>query len=598
MAGTSTTAKEKRARIINFVGLGILVLCFLGALVNVMRIKETYEGKDVIRIAHWQLELGVRDGMDELIRRFEKMKAEQGQEVKIVQIPIPEKAYTQYVTTQLIGGTAPDMIQVGFFPEEYLGRYFYPLTKVLQQKNPFIAKRYQELKAEKDKTDDEKYYERVYRKMRDDRWLDTFTDGLRGQYKPNLFEYYGVGFSQFTVRMFYNKDLFREAVGTDRPPENFRQLIAYCRQIEDYAETQPEEITPIASSKYQVEFMRGRYLGSMTADLYREQDVDMDGFCSDEEKLMAMLKGEYSVTNEQYKAAIDIMNDMADFFPRGFMSLGRMDSGFSFVQGRAGMISSGSWDAKSFIKKINELPENQRFEVGIFDLPMVAEDNPEYGQYTDGRVSEASTGTGFGFGITRYTKYFDLCVEFLQFCTLPENNTLLNEYAAWIPSVYGARATDMLQHFEPNYVGYWGNMSFHFWAGQSRMLEKQEYWPLISRDTDFASYAQHLQEHLPVAVADDYARAYRSFEEILPNRRAKVSSLLAAAVFGPAERRQENRIKLLRSWDTLVNLENGQRRFDSLMQEMLKQNRQEGYASPFTDKFLEQVKRIELNPKD
>jgi hypothetical protein len=34
------------------------------------------------------------------------------------------------------------------------------------------------------------------------------------------------------------------------------------------------------------------------------------------------------------------------------------------------------------------------------------------------------------------------------------------------------------------------------------------------------------------------------------------------------------------------------------MQEMLKQNRQEGYASPFTDKFLEQVKRIELNPKD
>jgi len=38
------------------------------------------------------------------------------------------------------------------------------------------------------------------------------------------------------------------------------------------------------------------------------------------------------------------------------MSVDRMDSGFSFVQGRSLMITSGSWDAASFLKQIGDQP--------------------------------------------------------------------------------------------------------------------------------------------------------------------------------------------------------------------------------------------------
>jgi ABC-type glycerol-3-phosphate transport system substrate-binding protein len=128
---------DKNSNWMNYLGLGILLICYVGAIWNVVSAKRQEQRADVIRLVHWQLELGVRDGLQELIEQFEAYKANQGQAVKVVQIPIPERAYTQYVTTQLIGGTAPDMIQIGRFPTEYLGRYFYPLSPVVQKKKPF-----------------------------------------------------------------------------------------------------------------------------------------------------------------------------------------------------------------------------------------------------------------------------------------------------------------------------------------------------------------------------------------------------------------------------------------------------------------------------
>lgn len=583
--------KENNRSYLNWLGLTVLLVCYLGALANVVKMKKAEAEFDTIRITHWQLELGVRDGLDAAIADFEAKKAAEGEKVRIVQIPVTERAYQQYVTTQLIGGTAPDMIEIGFFPEELLSRYFMPLSKIIQQPNPLLEERYQKLAALPERTEKEQTELDLLATLKDKPWMDTFTDGLRSQFNDRLQEYYGVGFSQFTIRMFYNKDLFKKILGHDDPPKTFRELINDCQLIKEYDNGEAESIIPVASSKYQAQVFKSRYISSMTSDLVRHYDLDMDGWNTGPENLVALLTGEWTPYDEQYRAAIQVIDELAQYFPKGFMSLGRMDSGFSFVQGQAAMITSGSWDARSYLKKIQDQPEGRRFEVGIFDIPMISKDDEKYGQFADGQISEASSGTGFSFGITRLSKHPELCIEFLQFCTTPHNNTILNEKAEWIPSVRGAEATDMLKKFEPNYVGYWGQMNFDV-GDRTRILGQQVYWPYISGEIDYDEYARRLMKEHPAQAAVDFARAYNGFTESLPNRYARRSAWLISSMIGPAEEQADAQRKLLRTWDSIEDSETGPALYDAMLERAEQAVQSSGKKPPeYYSNFMERFNR-------
>jgi ABC-type glycerol-3-phosphate transport system substrate-binding protein len=352
--------KDGGAAWVNYVGLLILLVCYAGAFWNVISTKRQESRADVIRLFHWQLELGVRDGLQNLIDQFEEYKKNQGQAVEVVQIPIPEKAYNQYVTTQLIGGTAPDMIQIGMFPLEYLGRYFYPLSPYLQEPNPFNQARLEELKSAETLQDEEKELEDALSAHADGPWMNSFTDGLRSQFRQDFQEYFGVGFSAFTVRMYYNKDLFQKALGHSNPPGSYAELLEFAEGIHEYAQKTGVDVLPIASSQYQVDVFRYRYIGNLTSKLTREFDLDRSGVADGIEKLMAMLRGDFTPWTPEYAAAIKAVQQLADFFPKGFMALGREDSGFAFVQGRAAMITSVSTDAMSYMNKIPWFTERFR----------------------------------------------------------------------------------------------------------------------------------------------------------------------------------------------------------------------------------------------
>jgi len=353
---------ESRLSFVNYIGLAILLVCYLGALWNVYKIKEDelILKKKVIRICHWQLELGVKDGIDAMVEMYEKSHPD----VKIVQIPVTERAYAQWVTTQLIGRTAPDLVELGFFDVKlYLGRYFQPITDELRQPNPYNK-------------DNE---------FKDTPWMDTFTDGLQNSYIPELLDYYAIGFSQFTVRIFYNKNLMRKILGTDELPKTLQQFFDSCEKIHSYVKARNAEIdtlnmqqsmksgswwnvfsspkvrpnislVPIASSRYQVGIFRTRYGGMLSADRCLDIDYGCDGYANYYDILHAMLSGELSLEDEKYKVYNELTRKISSYFNPGFMSVDRMDAGFSFVQGNAVMITSGSWDASSYIKKIDDQP--------------------------------------------------------------------------------------------------------------------------------------------------------------------------------------------------------------------------------------------------
>jgi raffinose/stachyose/melibiose transport system substrate-binding protein len=592
MAGSSKT--DGSSPWINGIGLLLLLVCYVGAIWNIFTTRRQESRADIIRMVHWQLELGVRDGIQAMIDEFEAYKLEQGETVEVIQIPIPERVYNQYVTTQLIGGTAPDMIQLGQFPVEYQGRFFFPLSKIVQEPNPFLKLRKEELVAQEALNEKEQRELDALKKMVGAPWMDSFDDGLRSRFNTDFQEYFGIGFSTFTVRMYYNKDMFRKVLGHDRAPTSYEELIAFSDAIIAFGEETGEPLLPIASSQYQVNVFKNRYFAEITPDLNRELDVNFTGTADGFEKLAGMIRGEYSPWNPEYRAAVTVLLELAEYFPKGFMSLGREDSGFSFVQGKSGMITSGSWDALSYLKKIQDQPEERRFEVGIFDLPSISQDHPRYGQFADGRASEADSGTGFAFGITRYTRNFDLCVEFLQFATTPEMNTKLNEIAGWIPVIRGATPRDLLKNFQPNYIGYFGSAMMEIMGGGKVKLEEDQlFWVLIEGNMDYETYAEELWGNLPAAAATDYKRMYEGALESLPNRNLRRSSFLANVVFGDVARetRVEREIKLLRSMQPLMTLLNTQPSTDALMEQARSQIPDDPQVQEFVEKFDRALQR-------
>lgn len=648
---------ESRISVFNLVGLAILAFCYIGALYNVYKIKSSgiVGGKKTVRLAHWQLELGIRDAISELARDFEA----QNPGVEVVQIPITERAYAQWVTTQLIGRTAPDLIELGMFNTvDYCGRYFMPLGEILRKPNPYNADNPE---------------------LKNVPWMDTFSDGLSGTYITELLDYYGVGFSRFTIRVFYNKDLVAKAAGSDRPPRTLDELFAVCQKVREYSDARNAEIVkfneeqagedgamseylpflrsprkspfvldPIASSRYQVNLFRPRYSSMLTAGRVLELDRNFDGITGFDELVLALLEGDVKYQDEHNVASLDLMKELSKYFNPGFMSIDRMDAGFAFVQGKAAMITSGSWDASSFIKKINDQPagdavlevdgaaastskgvaeafakaaadgrkvellierdgarrrvkvsprkaatlwesagieladisdgggaarpvvldvdelspahaagirKRMRFDVGIFDFPL-PKGHLVFGKYFVGNVKEMS-GTGFNFGVVKFSDNPGLALKFLQFATTVRNNERLNERAQWIPSVKGAKPIKMLEPFEPNEEGYWGWLSFVQSGGRTAMVEGQLYWPFISGETSTGEYLRKLDEQLPEATATDYDNYVTNYIEKTPDKNYLRSIWLAKFAFARDDAaRREASLKLPAAWENYLLFKN------------------------------------------
>ena len=222
-------------RIINFLGLAALLTCFLLSAGHVFfRSSHGPEaGGIVVRVAHWQLEGGVREAFDAVARAYETLHPG----VRVVQIPIPERIFPEWATTQLIGGTAPDLVEIGLnasgidsSTDERLVRYYEPLGRVLNAPNPYDA----------DAPD-----------LAALPWRDTFVDGLRSVYNPRLLEFYSVPTTLTTVRVFYNQTLWRRLLGETPPPRTYEKFAEIChRAAAGGGPGGVPPVIPVAGSSY------------------------------------------------------------------------------------------------------------------------------------------------------------------------------------------------------------------------------------------------------------------------------------------------------------------------------------------------------------
>lgn len=419
-------------------GLAVLIAVCAIALVRVLTLQSRVSeisGVKTIRIAHWQMEAGVRDALELVAREYEKIHPD----VRIQQIVIGERGYGSWITTRLIGGTAPDLVAMGAMDRRMmlplLQRYFIPLSEEIAKPNLY---------------NNGTPLEGVP-------WKLSFYDNMEGGaasgassggcYIPELMDYYRVPSSAFTLRMFYNKSLLREATGLEAPPSDFRGFIATCEKIKAYGRSKGVWLYPIAgtASKYNTKFLWGRFDQAVSSTLINVTDVNRDSDLSAEESVIALVGGAVGFRDPRIRAMIQGKEYYRAQFQPAFFAADRMDAAFLFLQQKALMIASGSWDAGSYAQQAD-------FEIGVCDFPLPSRDDPEFGKFVEGPAAEELQGD-FSFSVNSTTPHRAEALDFMRFLTSQKMNAVLNDRANWIPMVRGNRPGKFIAAFLPHPEG-------------------------------------------------------------------------------------------------------------------------------------------------
>jgi len=444
--------KITKDTVFNSIGLLILLAAFIMAIGRVS--KRTMEELDpnlkIVRIAHWQLEPGVRQGVDAVIKRYMELNPD----VRIIQMPVPEKAYDQYVSTQLVGGTAPDLIEMKpGVPQwdHYMARYFIPLSEEVFKVNQYNKGTPLEGKP----------------------WRETYKDGMQSAFNDKLMEYYGVPTTVHSVRLFYNKELLKKVRGVDTPPRTYAEYIQIANDVLDYARKHKETIVPIAGSKAHAQMMAWRLWNGVTGKEAEHCDIDLDGQCYKEESFLAFARNKWNFESPGLKAGMEVIKQVGDFCQPGFYQLNREDSHFYFMQQRAAFLAGGSWDDEGIRK-------NAQFEVGVCDYPIPDKNDPMYGHLATKRIAEIFW-PHFQFGLVRTSKAPKAAIDFLKFFSSMEGSAIFVRESGWVPCIKGVEPLEHKKVFVPNIDGSGQQLRIHLYSNVNTILGKHQH--LLYTDT-------------------------------------------------------------------------------------------------------------------
>ncbi|MBI4977013.1 MAG: extracellular solute-binding protein [Spirochaetes bacterium] len=472
-----------------------------------MKIRLPHDAKNrivTVRVAHWSLEPGARDGLNYMAKEYRKLHPN----IRIVQEAIPESTYGQWFTTQMVGGTPADLMRDGMVAYNllisYYVRYFTPLTEYVMNPNP---------------------YNRI-NEFSNTSLRDTMKDGLRSCYIPELQEYMAIGLTLHITRMFYNKTLLRQATGSTEPPKDFAQFMAVCEKIKQYkyfdtktkglitghsnaiaslaaarngyaakgdtvraadAAAKIEEHTraidatvqklnnlvPIANSKYHMNMVEGNLFNVVTSKARNEIDYDHDCIVNVVEQYAGMKSGAITMDYAPYRAKFEIVSNYCRQSVPGFSGLNRDDAAMYFVQQRSVFMPTGTWDAGMLERQAAD----NGFEVGVMDFPYPSKDSPELFKHFEGPAYEDPTSS-FRFACAspeNAPERRTAAIDFLLFMAAKDNNIKLNDMIGWNPNIVGGvPAVGILKGFSPHVDGVVPGMNFQI-GGESIIKWQQMY---------------------------------------------------------------------------------------------------------------------------
>lgn len=411
-------------------GFALLAVAYLAAgwLVFRRTAEEVRSERVTIRLSQWQLEGGVRDGIDAIIKRYEELNPH----VHVVQIAAPGSVYLPWIMTQMVGGTGPDLVEYSW-PWPDTARNFSPITAEVMQPNPY--NRGTPLEGVP--------------------WRDTFIDGMTSpdNYVQALGQYYGVSMTTGMSRIVYNQALLRDITGRTTAPRTYREFLQLCSEIQTYAKAHGLKLAPLANSRTTHLNLTNEIVSNLSMGLAERLDFQHRLKFDPQTLAIAYLRGEWSYDAPELAAGFEVLRQVGAECTPGFLQRERDTALTDFVTGRAVMVVAPSWEATS-------LQQLCRFELGAFRFPFPREDDPVHGRFAHGPFGEGQVLTGMPFYLNRHTKHRAEALDFLHFMSSQEGSTIFTRVSNWLPIVSGVQPSAFAAQFQLQPDGYYWQTGF------------------------------------------------------------------------------------------------------------------------------------------
>lgn len=532
-------SESRLTRLLRLLPLLAVLAAFAWSCVVILtrRSDEAPADTTVIRMAHWQLEAGVREALEQLGNEYAALPSTKARfgKVKITQDAIPEGTYGQWVTCQMVGGIAPDLIEMGMgLPVslwlKFKQRYFYPLTDLAHLPNPYNHG-----------TD-----------LARTPLRQTLSNDMRNGYVDEMQEYMQLPLSCFTMRLFYNKTLLRQLTGRDTPPANYREFLKVCQQIAATRDHKGEPRFPVAASKYHMWIWNSMIFDPMTYGVLAQADFNRDGGVGSDELYAALRTGRLSFEDPSVRAKFQLLREIMTYAQPGYTGQTRDDALFLFAQQKAVFIGTGTWDSMSLVRQAGS-----RFEVGIMRFPLPAGDDPEYGPLMVGSMRDFMD-VGFAFGVTRFSRNPECAKDFLLFLASRNINARLNAIIGWIPTTKGAPVPTELREFVPNEDGMFTCLPIDG-LGSRTITEYQQQFALFQTDARYTyrQFCDRFGTFYRTVGMQDYMDQQRDWAQRALNRERDLAVLRTAALGASSETapRAWHKYRASNIWQALAPLE-------------------------------------------
>ena len=465
-------------------GFALLVVAFVVASWRLARrtAREAESGYLTLRFAHWQLEGGIREAFDAIARDYEALHPQ----VRIEQLLIPVGIYTSWGTSHVIGGEAPDLVEIGRGmggPEVY--SYFHPITEELNSPNPYNAGT----------------------PLAGVAWRKTYADGMEGAYNRAAFDYYGASVFASTIRIFYNMDLMREITGSAEPPRTFEEFQALCRRIQAFAGRTGRPVTPLVCA----------YGITLMDDLFRGQiqrlasgmnpGVRFPPDATDPTELyLSYLNHQWSLDHPGIRGGADLMRLMGREMAPGFMQLKREQAVFYFAQGRALMFMGWSSDATGISRQVT-------FPVRAFRNPAPEPGETGFGANMMGPNAEGALSTYGSLGIPRSSPHPEVALDFLRFLTSQPEDRKFARISGSLPVIIGIEPEGFARDLMPDGRGFPSGPTFTL--GETGRVMQNHLHLLFGPDGSSDAFLRALGRDLPASMRTDLENSTRQMRRVV-----------------------------------------------------------------------------------
>lgn len=512
----------------NWIGLALIIGAFGFSAVRFAHIaiglsqeEDPNEGKRVVRVLHWQLEPGYREGMELAIQAYNQLPHVIENNVEVRQLAVTERVYAQFINVHLISGTAPDIVARGMSSLIGSGastaRFFMPISEFVDQPNPYNAREFLP-----DDIDPE-----LAEFLINASWNETFTDGMQGGWDDVLQDYYSVPVSSWgAMRTFYNIELVAEIktflaevisqpqwpswlvniietegmltvdedflawVNTPDTPTTLGRFMVFNEAVLAFAAQTPgRRLVPISASNYGPGTMTGNYVVPFTYRIADRIDFNRDSNTSGNEVLGAFQAGLWDFDEPAFRDGYyDVVTWLARYFPTGYLGLDREQAVRRFLNQQAVFISTGGWDASSLFRGAEGL-----FSVGVKEAPMPAPGERWY-NLSAGASSEAEHRLGVPLAIFNRSRNPDWALDFLRYLSSFEANQTMNVRAGWVPSVVGTRPDPSMLPFLPRTEGLKPSVSINKnWLPTVGHVYNGQFPLYMSGDIDYDTFVHNVK---------------------------------------------------------------------------------------------------------